>query len=194
MVALKDKEQTTDSVVSTAHPAALDAAKKILLKGGSAVDAAIAADAVLGVVEPMATSIGGDVLALIYEAKEERVVSYNGTGRSPSGLEPSLVEEFSDHKIPERHPFSVTVPGAVQGWSDLHERYGCLPWRELFVDAINYARNGYRLGMVAAREWKVFDFVLHADPECRRVFRAGNPPSANSILKNTDLANVLEQI
>src|SRR5690625_2730871 len=86
-----------EAVVSTAHPVALEAAKKILLKGGSAIDAAIAADAVLGVVEPMATSIGGDVLALIYEPKSSRVISYNGTGRSPSGLDRKSTRLNSSH-------------------------------------------------------------------------------------------------
>src|SRR5690625_3128105 len=179
-----------EAVVSYAHPVALEAAKKILLKGGSAIDAVIAADAVLGVVEPMATSIGGDVLALIYEPKSSRVISYNGTGRSPSGLDPSLVKSLPGQRIPERHPLSVTVPGAVRGWQDLHDRYGKLSWPELFEDAIRCARNGYRLGAVAAREWGIFDFVLHEDSECRRVFNAGRPPKANSIQSNPDLGGV----
>lgn len=194
MCNLGNESNYAEAVVSTAHPAALEAAKKILLKGGSAIDAAIAADAVLGVVEPMATSIGGDVLALIYEPKSSRVISYNGTGCSPSGLDPSLVKSLPGQRIPERHPLSVTVPGAVRGWQDLHDRYGKLSWPELFEDAIRCARNGYRLGAVAAREWGIFDFVLHEDSECRRVFNAGRPPKANSMQSNPDLGGVLEKI
>lgn len=191
---LTSETHTAEAVISTAHPAALQAAKNMLLKGGSAVDAAIAADAVLGVVEPMATSIGGDVLALLYEPQTQEVVSYNGTGRSPMALDPSLAQQFPEHSLPERHPLTVTVPGAVRGWQDLHERYGRLPWQVLFADAIHCARYGYRLGVVAAREWRIFDFVLHEDSECRRVFGAGHPPAANALLTNPDLARVLEQI
>src|SRR5690625_792752 len=194
MSSSKIESNRVEGVVSTAHPAALQAAKRILMKGGSAVDAAIAADAVLGVVEPMATSIGGDVLALVYEPQSQDVVSYNGTGRSPLGLKPSLVEFLPQQRIPERHPLSVTVPGAVRGWQDLYERYGQLPWQELFIDAIRCAKDGYRLGVVAAREWQIFDFVLHEDPECRRVFSAGQPPKANSLLRNLDLGRVLQLI
>src|SRR5690625_589750 len=186
MSSSKIESNREEGVVSTAHPAALQAAKRILMQGGSAVDAAIAADAVLGVVEPMATSIGGDVLALVYEPQSQDVVSYNGTGRSPLGLKPSLVEFLPQQRIPERHPLSVTVPGAVRGWQDLYERYGQLPWQELFIDAIRCAQDGYRLGVVAAREWQIFDFVLHEDPECRRVFSAGQPPKANSLLRNLE--------
>lgn len=194
MHALSKSSHETEAVISTAHPAALQAAKNILLKGGSAVDAAIAADAVLGVVEPMATNIGGDVFALVYEPHNEQVVSYNGTGRSPMGLRPELVEQFPGRRIPERHPLSVTVPGAVRGWQDLHARYGHLPWQDLFEDAIRCAQQGYKLGVVAARERRIFDFVLHQDPECRRIFRAGHPPAAHSVLTNPDLGRVLRHI
>lgn len=194
MYQLNDSHHNTEAVVSTAHPAALAAAKRILLLGGSAVDAAIAADAVLGVVEPMATGIGGDVLALVYEPETKLVVSYNGTGKSPMGLDASLSSRFTDGKMPERDPLSVTVPGAVRGWHDLYQRYGRLSWAELLKDAIKCARDGYVLGNVAAREWRIFDFVLHKDPECARVFRAGNPPIGGSLLTNPDLANVLIQI
>src|SRR5699024_11597477 len=116
--------------------------------------------------------------------------SYIGISRSSIWQKPSLVELFPYQRIPEIYPLSVTVPGAVRGWQDLYERYGQLPWQELFIDAIRCAQDGYRLGVVAAREWQIFDFVLHEDPECRRVFSAGHPPKANSLLRNLDLGRV----
>lgn len=179
--------------VSTGNPLAASAAKKILEKGGSVVDAAIAADAVMGVVEPMATSIGGDLLAIIVEP-DRPVLAYNGTGRSPEKLKAELVADLPNQRIPERHPYSITTPGAVKGWHDLHQRYGNLPWMELFEDAIFYARYGFPVAPVAAREWSIFDFVLHNDPYCAQLYKAGNSPKSGEIYNNPDLANTLERI
>ena len=123
------------AMVATGHPLAARAAQAQLLAGGSAVDAAIAADAVLGVVEPMATGIGGDLLAMLVPPGQAPL-SYNGTGRAPQALTAEMVQALPQHKIPERHPLSVTTPGAVQGWWDLHQRFGKRPWASLFADAI----------------------------------------------------------
>lgn len=179
--------------VSTGNMLAARAAQKILLKGGSAVDAAITADAVMGVVEPMATSIGGDVLAIITLAGEDPV-AYNGTGRSPALLTSKLVSELPNQRIPERHPYSITTPGAVKGWHDLHQRYGKLDWEDLFIDAIHYAQEGFVVAEVAAREWKLFDFVLHTDPHCAQLYKAGHAPQAGTIFKNPELARTLRRI
>lgn len=179
--------------ISTGNPLAALTAKKILEKGGSAIDAAIAADAVMGVIEPMATSVGGDVLAIIVEP-DQPVLAYNGTGRSPEKLTTELVAQLTNQRIPERHPYSITTPGAVRGWHDLHQRYGKVAWADLFTDAIHYARNGFAVAQVAAREWEVFDFVLHNDPHCAQLYRAGNPPKAGEIYANFELASTLERI
>lgn len=165
----------------------------MLLEGGSAVDAAIAADAVLGVVEPMATSIGGDLLAMIC-VPGEPVDSYNGTGRAPALMDPDRVAQMPGRRIPERHPWSVTVPGAIRGWSDLHRKYGRLPWPHLFAAAIRHARDGFPVASVAAREWALFDHVLHAQPYCARLYRAGRPPIAHETFRNPELAHVLEMV
>ena len=179
--------------VSTGNSYAAKAAERMLALGGSAVDAAIAADAVMGVVEPMATSIGGDVLAMVVETNGT-VQAYNGTGRSPASLQEDDVLQFANHRIPERHPFSVTTPGAVRGWHDLHQRYGNLPWQQLFEDAIHLAENGFAVAEVAAREWKIFDFVLHVDPHCAQLYRAGNTPVAGERFANLRLAALLGEI
>lgn len=181
------------ALVSTGNPLAAHAAREILEEGGSAIDAAIAADAVMGVVEPMATSIGGDLLAMIYQPNQP-VLSYNGTGRAPLALSSALVQSLPGARIPERHPLSVTTPGAVRAWWDLHERYGRLEWRRLFASAIQHARSGFGVAKVAAHEWAVFDFVLRADPNCARLFRAGHPPVPGEHYANPELADTLEHI
>ena len=164
-------------MVASGHPLAVEAALQVLREGGSAVDAAIAADAVLGVVEPMATGIGGDLLAMAVQP-DGVAASYNGTGRSPMALTVDLVKDFPGHKIPERHALSVTTPGVVRGWSDLHQRYGKLPWRRLFEPAVSIARDGFGVAPVAAREWALFDSILHKDAVCAALYRAGRPPRA----------------
>ncbi len=180
-------------MVATGNPLAARAAQMILNMGGSAVDAAISADAVLGVVEPMATSIGGDLLAMIVQPDGD-VQSYNGTGRSPDALTPDLVEGFADARIPERHPLSVTTPGAVRGWHDLHARYGRMDWARLFDTAIQLAQEGFPVAPVAAREWALFDGVLHKDPNCAALYKAGNSPAPGAHFHNPHLAQVLRRI
>ncbi len=183
--------ETQAAMVSTGNPLAAQAAAQALARGGSAIDAAIAADAVMGVVEPMSTSLGGDLLAMIYQP-DGSVTSYNGTGRAPLALEVAQVAALPNACIPERHPLSVTTPGAVRGWWDLHRRFGRLAWRDLFGCAIRQAREGFKVAPVAAREWALFDFVLRKDPNCARLFRADKPPAAGKSFINPELAATLE--
>jgi gamma-glutamyltranspeptidase/glutathione hydrolase len=129
---------------ATAHPLATLAAIDILRKGGSAVDAAIAANACLGFLEPIACGIGGDCFVLLWDPKTRKVVGLNGSGRSPKGLSLATVRERAGAKgtIPSYGAVSVSVPGTVAAWGDLHGRYGKLPWKELFDPAIGLARDG----------------------------------------------------
>lgn len=181
------------AMVATGHPLAAAAARAQLLAGGSAVDAAIAADAVLGVVEPMATGIGGDLLAMLVFPGEEPV-SYNGTGRAPMGLSAAHIQALPGHRIAERHPLSVTTPGVVQGWHDLHQRYGKRPWAALFADAIHLARDGFEVAAVCAKEWALFQPVLAKDPAAARLYRADAVPQAGDIFRNPALADLLQDI
>lgn len=181
------------TMIATGHPLAAAAAQAMLDAGGSAVDAAIAADAVMGVVEPMATSIGGDLQAMIVEP-DGFAITCNGTGRAPAALSADMVEAMPGRRIPERHPLSVTVPGAVRAWSDLHQRYGKLPWTALFDHAISAAAGGFPVAPVAAREWRWFDRVLHHDENCALLYRAGNPPAAGEVFRNPELAQILREI
>jgi gamma-glutamyltranspeptidase/glutathione hydrolase len=181
------------SMVATGHPLAAQAALHILHEGGSAIDAAIAADAVLGVVEPMATGIGGDLLAMVVPPAGE-ALSYNGTGRAPAAFSADLLNGLPGLKIPERHVLSVTVPGVVRGWHDLHNRFGHLPWHRLFAAAITAARQGFNVAPVAAREWALFAPVLRVDPVCAALYRAHAVPRAGEPYANPELASVLEAI
>ncbi len=180
-------------MVATGHPIAARTALDILDRGGSAVDAAIAADAVLGVVEPMATGVGGDLLAMIVEP-DGQATTYNGTGRAPLALTPGMVEALPDRRIPDRHPLSVTVPGVVRGWYDLHARYGRIAVAQLLAPAIGLAASGFAVGPIAAREWKFFDPVIGKDPACAVLYRAGNTPKAGETFTNPQLAATLTAI
>lgn len=179
--------------VAAGHPLAVRAAQSMLALNGSAVDAAIAADAVMGVVEPMATGIGGDLLAMI-APPDSRPLAYNGSGAAPMSLTAAQVQELPGARIPERHILSITTPGLVRGWWDVHQRYGRLEWARLFQPAIEAAREGFKVATVAAREWHIFNFVLHRDPVCAALYRAANPPTAGERYANPELAAVLQEI
>lgn len=184
---------SVSAMVATGHPLAAAAAAALLSEGGSAVDAAIAADAVLGVVEPMATGIGGDLLAMLVPP-DGAPETYNGTGRSPAALSPGCLAGLPGGKLPERHALTHTVPGAVQGWWDLHQRHGRAPWPRLFQAAIECARDGFAVAPVAAREWALFEPVIAADPVSARLYRAGAVPVAGERFSNPELAGVLAAV
>lgn len=181
------------AMVATGHPLAARTALDLLAEGGSAVDAAIGADAVLGVVEPMATGIGGDLLAMLVRP-DGSATAYNGTGRAPLALREAHVDALPGRRIPERHPLSVTTPGVVRGWHDLHQAHGRLPWRRLFDVAIATARDGFEVAPIAAREWALFEPVLRADPACATLYRAGAVPRAGERYANPELAAVLQAV
>jgi gamma-glutamyltranspeptidase/glutathione hydrolase len=181
------------AAVATGNPHAAAAALQMLRRGGSAVDAAIAADAVLGVVEPMATGMGGDLLAMIVRA-DGQAECYNGSGRAPRQLDPASLESLPNRRIPERHALSLTTPGAVRGWHDLHRRYGRLAWRELFAPAVGLALEGFDVAPVAAREWAIFEPVLQRDACCARLYRAGRVPRAGERFVNAELAATLQAV
>ncbi|ALL14806.1 gamma-glutamyltransferase family protein [Caulobacter henricii] len=133
-----------NGAAATAHPLATQAAIDMLRKGGSAADAAIAANAVLGLVEPIACGIGGDCYVMLWDPKTRQVMGLNGSGRSPKGLSLETVRARSrDGKIPSWGAVSVSVPGTVDAWREMHERYGKLKWSELFAPAIDYAEQGH---------------------------------------------------
>jgi len=126
-------------IAATSQTLASQAAAQILARGGSAVDAAIAANTVLAVVEPMKTGLGGDLFVMYWEAGTGKLVGLNASGAAPKALSPEFLARQGIKTMPQSGIHSFTVPGAVEGWAQIHKRYGKLPWKDLFQSAIAYA-------------------------------------------------------
>ena len=184
--------------VATSHPLATQIGLETLKRGGSAADAAIAANAALGLMEPTGCGIGGDLFAIVWGADNGRLAGLNGSGRSPKAL---TLEHFADHgleQVPGRGPLSVSVPGAVDGWFTLHERFGRLPMPEILAPAIDYAKNGFPVSELIAHYWDLNAryFVEHAAyPGFRETYMPGGKvPAKGDIFRNPRLATTYEKI
>src|SRR5499433_490376 len=134
---------TDRGIVATSHYLASQVGAQVLTQGGSAMDGAITANAVLGVTEPMMNGIGGDLFLIYWDAKSGKLYGLNASGWAPRGLTPDFLKKQGFSSMPEHGIHSVTVPGVIEGWSEAHQRFGKLPWRDLFTPAIYYARHGY---------------------------------------------------
>jgi gamma-glutamyltranspeptidase/glutathione hydrolase len=179
----------------TSHPLATQAAIEILKKGGTAVDAAIAANAVLGVVEPEMCGIGGDLFAIVYDAKTNKLYGLNASGRSPYSLTPDEFKKRTLASIPANGPLSVSVPGCVDGWFELNKKFGKLSMEDILSPAINYARNGFPLADEAAFYWNDLKKNYIKNPNIADTyFPNGNQPQRGEIFKNLQLANTLDKI
>lgn len=182
-------------MVATSQPLAVQAGVEVLRAGGSAVDAALAANATLAVVEPMSCGPGGDVFALVWDASARRLFGLNGSGRAPAGATIAAFRDRRLARIPLRGPLSWTVPGCVDGWFRLHERFGRLPWPALFETAIGAAEEGFSVTPVIAKMWQDAEPLLAADPGSAAAFlREGRAPRAGETIRNPDLASSLRQI
>src|SRR5215813_3952721 len=180
-------------IVATSHVQASQAGAMILAKGGSAVDAAIAANAVLGVTEPMMNGIGGDLFAIYWEAKTGKLYGLNSSGWAPQALTVAHIKARDATRMPSKGIDTVTVPGAVAGWNALHSRFGKLPWKEIFQPAIHYASNGYPVPELIHGFWEGSVESISSDPESRRVYLPnGKPPDVGQIFSNPDLAKTLQ--
>src|SRR5438309_1680952 len=157
-------------IVATSHVLASQAGAQILARGGSAIDAAIAANAVLGVTEPMMNGIGGDLFAIYWDAKSGKLYGLNASGWAPKGLTIEHVRAKDASAMPAEGIDTVTVPGAVEGWNQLHRRFGRLFWKNLFAPAIFYAENGFPVQELIGTDWKGSEEKLKKDSESRRVF------------------------
>ena len=179
----------------TSHPLATQAAIDILKHGGNAIDAAIAANAVLGVVEPEMNGIGGDLFAIVYDAKTKKLYGLNASGRSPYSL---TLDEFKKRglsSIPLDGPLPVSVPGCVDGWFELNKKFGKLSMQEILKPAIDYARNGFPLADEAAFYWGDLKKNYIKYPNISDVyFPNGKQPHRGDIFKNPLLANTLQKI
>ncbi len=183
-------------MAATSDLRSTQAAVDILREGGSAVDAAIAANCVLGVVEPMSCGIGGDLFSIVWDAKEQKLAGLNASGRSPALASLSEFEKRSLKQIPEHGPLSWSVPGCVAGWHDLHARYGRLPWKRLFQPAIDLAENGFPVASVIAGYWKGSEKNMLATKEARETFLLDGQraPVEGQIMRNPRLAATLRKI
>jgi gamma-glutamyltranspeptidase / glutathione hydrolase len=182
-------------IVATSHTQASVAGAQILARGGSAVDAAIAANAVLGVTEPMMNGMGGDLFAIYWEAKTGKLYGLNASGWAPRALTVEHLNGQDATSMPESGIDTVTVPGAVAGWGALHQRFGRLPWKDLFQSAIFYAENGYPVPEIVHAYWEGAAGWIASDAESRRVFLPnGKPPAVGQIFSNPDVAKALKLV
>lgn len=179
----------------TSQPLATQVALDILKAGGNAIDAAIAANAVLGLVEPTGNGIGGDLFAIIWDAETEQLYGLNGSGRSPRSLSLDYFRENGHDKIPAYGPLPVSVPGCVDGWFELHGRFGGLKMEKILQPAIDYAREGFPVTELIAYYWSGGVRGLSRFPNVADVFMpGGKAPAKGEIFKNPYLANTLEKI
>jgi len=186
---------TRDGIVATTHVQASVAGAQILAKGGSAVDAAIAANAVLGVTEPMMNGIGGDLFAIYWDAKTGKLYGLNSSGWAPQGLTPEHLQAKGAQSMPVEGIDAVTIPGAVAGWNALHDKFGKLALNQILEPAIYYADHGYPVPELIHGFWDGAVDIIANDPESRKVYLPdGKVPEVGQIFHNPDLAKALRLI
>jgi gamma-glutamyltranspeptidase/glutathione hydrolase len=182
-------------VISAESPLAAQAGAQVLAHGGNAIDAAVATNAVMGVVEPMMDGIGGDLFAIVYDAKTKQLYGLNASGWSPEKLTPEYLKSKGAVSMPQKGINSVTVPGAVDGWSKLLARFGHLSLAQLLAPAIQYARDGFPVPEWDAEYWANSAGALRKNPSTEHVFLVdGRAPQVGEVFRNAELAHSLEQI
>ncbi len=183
-------------IVATSHPLASQAGLDILKAGGNAADAAIAANAVLGVVEPMSNGIGGDLFVIYWDSKTQKLYGLNASGRSPYNLNRGVFKEKGLAQIPIEGPLSWSVPGCVSGWETLRARFGTRPLGELLTAATRSAEDGAPVPEVIGGYWRGAQAALRATPEAAAAFLIGGEraPDVGEVLKLPQLATTLKLI
>ncbi len=174
---------TTDrGIVATSHVLASQAGAQVLERGGTAIDAAIAANAVLGVTEPMMNGVGGDLFLLYWDAKTRKLYGLNASGWAPRNLTIDSLKKKGLKSMPDAGIDSATVPGVVDGWNQAHKKFGRMPRKELFAPAIVYAEHGYAVPEVIHDYWVAGERTLTATPEAARVFlQNGRAPALGAM-------------
>lgn len=186
---------TRDGIVAAESPLGAQAGATILARGGNAIDAAVATNAVMGVVEPMMNGIGGDLFAIVYEAKTGKLYGLNASGWAPARLSPEFLKSKGITEMPQRGIHSVTVPGAVDGWSKLLSRFGTKKFPDVLSPAIHYARDGFPVPELDAADWADLENELRADKNAAAAFLVnGHSPKLGEVFRNKDLALSLELI
>ncbi|HEY5218830.1 MAG TPA: gamma-glutamyltransferase, partial [Gemmatimonadaceae bacterium] len=186
---------TKYGIVSASQPLAARAGVQMLELGGNAVDAAIAANAANGLMEPAMNGVGGDLFAIVYIAKTGKLYGLNSSGWAATGMTPQLLASRGLKRIPIRGIYGVTVPGAVAGWQALHDRFATLPLSTLLAPTIRYAQEGFPVTEVVAATWAEYLRILNADSEAARTYLInGHTPREGEIFRNPDLARTLTRI
>jgi len=184
-----------NGMAATSQPLVTQIAIDILKQGGNAMDAAIAADAALGLMEPTGSGMGGDLFALIWDAKTQKLYGLNASGRSPYSLTLDYFKKQGLTHIPPYGPLPVSVPGCVDGWFEIHQRFGKLPMTTILAPAIQYAREGFPVTELIAYSWQLAAEKLQQYPNFKEIYMPnGKAPSKGEIFKNPDLANTLEKV
>jgi gamma-glutamyltranspeptidase / glutathione hydrolase len=179
-------------VVAAESPLAAQAGATILARGGNAVDGALAAAAVMTVVAPMENGLGGDLFALVYDEERFALVGLNASGWAPAGLTLEAMRASGNAEMPVRGIHSVTVPGVVDGWLKLLERFGSKKLDELLAPAIHHAEEGFPVGEQVAAHWAANTEAVRDDPEAAKVFLPGaRPPKAGEVFRNPDFGRSL---
>lgn len=183
------------AMIATSQPLAAAAGLEVLMKGGNAMDAAVAASAVLGVTEPCMTGIGGDVFAVIWDSKKKELRGLNGSGRSSKNADGHKLISKGYQELPSIGVETITIPGTVAAWEDLLSEYGTFSLKELLKPAVQYAREGFPVSEIVAKQWQMAEDVLLSNEHARETYRInGSCPVAGEIFINKDLANSLELI
>ncbi|HKJ02182.1 MAG TPA: gamma-glutamyltransferase, partial [Longimicrobiales bacterium] len=183
----------THGAVSSDHPLAAQAGLEVLKEGGNAVDAAVAMAAVLAVVRPHMNGVGGDAFVLYYDGASGQVTALNGSGRAGALATPAFFAERGLDEVPSTGALSVSVPGAVAAWVDIHRRFGTLPFARLLAPAIGYARDGFPVSWRLAEDIRTQGDALNEAGKAQYM-PGGAPPPVGSLLKNPALAATLERI
>lgn len=184
-----------NGLIAASQPLAAAAGLQVLLEGGNAVDAAVTAAAVLAVVEPTMTGIGGDLFATVHDGRTQTLHGLNASGRSPYAATPEALAARGLAEVPARGILSVSVPGVVDGWAALLERFGTITLARALAPAIRYAREGFPVAEIVALQWEAVEDVLARDAAAARTFLpGGRAPRPGEIFRNPALAATLEAI
>ena len=193
--AVRSPVLATSAMAATSQPLATQVALDVMKNGGNAIDAAIAANALLGLVEPTGNGLGGDLFAIVWDAKTKKLYGLNASGRSPKSLSLEWFAQNGHQSIPSHGPLPVTVPGAVDGWFMLHDRFGKKPMNELLKPTIDYAKEGFPVSQLIAYYWNRSIPLLERWPGFSEQFTIeGRAPAEGEIWKNPGLAKTLQSI
>ena len=183
-----------NGMVATSQPLAAQAGLQAMIQGGNAVDAAVTAAAVLNVVEPESTGVGGDMFALIWNANERKVHALNGSGRAPAAASIEELRGKGYHQLPDDGVFSVSVPGTVHGWETIINTYGNMSLSDVLQPAIHYAENGFPVSDIISNQWRGQAARLAQYPSGQEMLLNGKAPREGDVMRLPTLANTLRAI